>query len=363
MWVEQTKQGKYKYTERYKDALTGKYKRVSIVLDKNTRQAQKQAQAALQERIQESMGKHRDDISLSDLVELYRQEQLKTVKMSTYKRNYFACNTLMDILGHDTIVSKLNAGYIRKQMLATGKEPGTLNEHLTRLKALLRWGFRNDYVSDISYLDKIENFKDRPHREKIENKFMEAEEVFKLISGMRIKKWRELTEFLVLSGLRFGEAAALRRSDLDFKNRIIHVRLNYDSNNGVTTTPKTRTSIRDVYMQDELYDLCKKIYAYTIIPINNSNLLFCENGEHLQYWAYEKYFCQNTKRIIGRKLTVHSLRHTHASLMMENGMEEQSIARRLGHTNSNVTKEIYLHVTKKMQEKENQQIKSIRLLS
>lgn len=363
MWVEQTKQGKYKYTERYKDVLTGKYKRVSIVLDKNTRQAQKQAQAALQERIKALEDEKQDNITFNELINLYREEQLKTVKISTYRRNYFACNTLMGILGTDTLVSKLNAGYIRKQMLATGKEPGTLNEHLTRLKALLRWGFRNDYVSDISYLDKIAPFKDRPHREKIENKFMEAEEVFKLISGMRIKKWRGLTEFLVLSGLRFGEAAALRRSDLDFKNRIIHVRLNYDSNNGVTTTPKTRTSIRDVYMQDELYDLCKKIYAYTIIPINNSNLLFCENGEHLQYWAYEKYFCQNTKRIIGRKLTVHSLRHTHASLMMENGMDEQSIARRLGHTNSNVTKEIYLHVTKKMQEKENQQIKSIRLLS
>ena len=66
---------------------------------------------------------------------------------------------------------------------------------------------------------------------------------------------------------------------------------------------------------------------------------------------------------IGRKLTIHSLRHTHASLMMENGMDEQSIARRLGHTSSKVTKEIYLHVTKKMQEKENQKIKSIRILN
>lgn len=363
MWMEPTKNGKYKYTERYTDPYTGKYKRVSIVLDKNTKQAQKQAQTALQERIQVSLDKRPDTMTFSDLIDLYRQEQLKTVKTSTYKRNYFACNTLMDILGPDILVSKLNAGYIRKKMIDTGKEPGTLNEHLTRLKALLRWGFRNDYVSDISYLDKIAPFKDRTHREKIENKFMEAEEVFKLISGMRIKKWRDLTEFLVLSGLRFGEAAALRRSDLDFKNRAIHVRENYDSNNRVTTTPKTRTSIRDVYMQDELYDLCKRLYAPTIISIDNSDLLFSDGGDHLQYRAYEKYFCSNTQRLIGRKLTIHSLRHTHASLMMENGMDEQSIARRLGHTNSRITKEIYLHVTKKMQERENQKIKSIRILN
>ena len=363
MWVEQTKQGKYKYTERYTDPYTGKYKRVSIVLDKNTKQAQKQAQMALQERIQAAMDKRQDNISFSDLVDLYRQEQLKTVKTSTYKRHYFACNTLMDILGPDILVSNLNSGYIRKKMLATGKEPGTLNEHLTRLKALLRWGFRNDYISDVSFLAKIENFKDKPHREKIEDKFMESEEVFNLISGMRVKKWRDLTGFLVLSGLRFGEAAALRRSDLNFKNRVIHVRKNYDSNNNVTTTPKTRTSIRDVYMQDELYDLCKRLCTPTIISISNSDLLFSDGGDHLQYRAYEKYFCSNTERLIGRKLTIHSLRHTHASLMMENGMDEQSIARRLGHTNSSITKEIYLHVTKKMQERENQKIKSIRILN
>ena len=116
-------------------------------------------------------------------------------------------------------------------------------------------------------------------------------------------------------------------------------------------------------MQDELYDLCKRLYAPTIISIDNSDLLFSDGGDHLQYRAYEKYFCTNAQRLIGRKLTIHSLRHTHASLMMENGMDEQSIARRLGHTNSKVTKEIYLHVTKKMQERENQKIKSIRILN
>ena len=58
----------------------------------------------------------------------------------------------------------------------------------------------------------------------------------------------------------------------------------------------------------------------------------------------------------------HELSHTHASLMMENGMSEDSISRRLGHTDSKITKEIYLHATKKLKEKENNQIKSIKIL-
>ena len=91
MWVEETKQGKYKYIERFTDPLTGKYRRVSIVLDKNTRQAQKQAQAALQERIQEAMEPQKNNITLEKLIKLYREEQARTVKQSTYQRNYFAC--------------------------------------------------------------------------------------------------------------------------------------------------------------------------------------------------------------------------------------------------------------------------------
>ncbi len=48
--------------------------------------------------------------------------------------------------------------------------------------------------------------------------------------------------------------------------------------------------------------------------------------------------------------------------MMEAGMSEDAISRRLGHTNSRITKEIYLHATKRLQERENGQMKNIKLL-
>ena len=367
MWVEQTKTGKFKYAERYIDPLTGKYKRVSVVLEKNSRQAQKQAQTILSDKVRESLLPKKSNITLSALVDLYREEQERTVKKSTYTRNYFACETLKKILGPDVLVQQLNAGYIRKNLLATGKEPGTLNEHLTRLKALLRWGYRNDYVDDITYLQKIDRFSDIPHGQKLENKFLEAGEAVALISGMEVKEWRNLTEFLILSGLRFGEAAALTRSDVDLKNRTICVTKNYDTINDVVTVPKTRTSVRDVYMQDELYTVCRRIMADavagSVIRINPKDLFFYSSDcEHINFFAYNKYLRENSERILGRPITPHVLRHTHASLMMENGMSEDSISRRLGHTNSRITREIYLHVTKQMQDRENNQMKSIKIL-
>lgn len=249
MWMDKLPSGKYNYIERYIDPMTGKKKRVSIAFDKNTAKNRKMAATILQERIDQALRTaqvQKKDITLKELAELYNAEQLRTVKQSTYNRNCGACKSIAKILGPSTIVSKLNAGYIRERFLATGRAPGTLNEWMVRLKALLRWGYRNDYIEDISYLDKIERFKDVSHRKKIEDKFLESSEVELLLDEMKVKKWKVLTEFLVLSGLRFGEAAALEKTDVDLRKRVIHVTKTYDVNNDIVTTPKTDFSIRDV---------------------------------------------------------------------------------------------------------------------
>lgn len=366
MWVEETNKGKYKYIERYTDTLTGKYRRVSVVLDKNTAQARKQAQRALEEKIRQAESWKPANITLGELVKKYREEQKKTIKASTYSRNYSACNSIMEILGADSIVNKLNAGYVRESFLATGKAPVTLNEFLTRFKALMRWGYRNDYVSDISYLDKLEKFRDIPHRIKIEGKFLESSELSALLNGMTVRKWKDLTEFLSLSGLRFGEAAALDLPDVDLKSRLIHVSKTYDAAHDIVTSTKTATSTRDVYMQDQLYQLCRRLKAERLsdnIVLPMSVVFFPgSKRERIEFDCYAKYLRENSERIIGRRITPHTLRHTHASLLMEQGVDIDTISRRLGHANSRVTREIYLHVTEKLKEKENERLRDIRLI-
>lgn len=366
MWVEETKKGKYKYIERYTDPLTGKYRRVSVVLDKNTAQARKQAQKALAEKIRHQEAGEPESLTLEQLVAKYREEQQKTIKASTYARNYSACKSIMDILGSDTIISRINAGYVRESFLATGKAPVTLNEFLTRFKALMRWGYRNDYLSDISYLDKLEKFRDTPHRIKIEGKFLESSELSALLNGMTVRKWKDLTEFLSLSGLRFGEAAALDLPDVDLKSRLIHVSKTYDAAHDIVTSTKTATSTRDVYMQDQLYQLCRRLKAERLsdnIVLPMSVVFFPgSKRERIEFDCYAKYLRENSERIIGRRITPHTLRHTHASLLMEQGVDIDTISRRLGHANSRVTREIYLHVTEKLKEKENERLRDIRLI-
>lgn len=77
---------------------------------------------------------------------------------------------------------------------------------------------------------------------------------------------------------------------------------------------------------------------------------------------YSKYLRETSERIIGRRITPHTLRHTHASLLMEQGIDIESISKRLGHNDSRVTKEIYLHVTKKLENKRNEQLRELKIL-
>ena len=60
--------------------------------------------------------------------------------------------------------------------------------------------------------------------------------------------------------------------------------------------------------------------------------------------------------------SAHTLRHTHASLLIEQGVDIEYISRRLGHKNSRLTREIYIHVTTKMRERENERLREVRLL-
>ena len=370
MWVEKRANGKYKFVKEYKDYYTEETKRVSITLEKDTAAYRDLASRELDKLIEKRCAYVPSErLTLKELIEKYRDYQRMTVKASTYSRNYHACNSLMQLLGENTFLDKLNAAYIKEKFLQSGKSAGTLNEHRARLKALLNWGYENDYIADVSYMGKVKPFDATPHREKISDKFLEGQELKKLIDAMDDWRWKYATEFLALSGLRFGEFVALSLADVDVKEEVIHVTKTYDSQNKVVTPPKTSCSIRDVYMQAELLKVAKKIrlnikYEQFEKGYHNSKHLFfpSKTDGYAQYYAYEKYLKATSKKAIGRQITAHTLRHTHASLLFEQGIDIDTISRRLGHENSKVTREIYLHTTEKLKERDKEKIRNVKIV-
>lgn len=366
MWIEERPNGKFRAVERYTDPLTGTEKRVTVTIEKNTASSRKSAEILLMEKISKkiSMANVKDKkVTFSNLVDLWRDYQKQTVKQSTYRRNVFASNRLIEILGADVLVDKMTAAYVISKLMAYDNKPGTVNERLVRFKSIMRWGYKFDYVQDISWLDKLDPMKDKEKKEKLADKYLESYELKKLIDSMKNERWKNLTRFLALTGMRVGEALALTINDIDLKQRLIHVTKTFDVVNDIFTTPKTETSVRDVYITDELYPLCKSLRSEALkrrLVDRNDNMIFYQRK--YDYYAYLKYFKSCVKNVLGRDLTVHSLRHTHVSLLAENGVPLDVISRRLGHNSSKVTKEVYFHVTERLKEKENEQLKNISLL-
>ena len=369
MWIEETKNGKFKFVERYTDYITGKQKKVSVTMDKNTPKNRKLAIELLNKKIKKNRPVEQKELTLGELIERYRSYQEKVVKGSTCKRNYFSTKAISDILGADTLVNRLSASYVISKLLNSNKSPTTLNGYLKRFRAMINWAFKNDMIEDISFLSKIENFKEeKSKRERIEDKFLEVSEVNMLIKNIKKSNclhWYYLTQFLLLSGLRIGEAVALTINDVDINNRLIYITKTYDMHTNQITSPKTRCSVREVYMQDELLNIIKKSILYfkelkMLHDINNDLLFTNASGCRVEYNSFEKFLRENSKGI-DKKITAHILRHTHASLLLAEGISIDTISRRLGHENSKITKEIYLHITEKLKEKDNESIKNIKL--
>lgn len=351
--------------EKYKDYRTGKWKTASVTFDQDSRRNRKAAVEILREKINATTAAPVDDVTFLELINRYREYQKHAVKPQTYERNYHAANTLMKILGPDTLISRMDAAYIKRCMIATGKANSTINEHLTRLKAIIRWGYQNDLVDDQAFLDKLKPLKDTPKRDKVADKFLEHEELEALLERATNERWRLMIEFMVLSGCRFGEAAAIKILDIDKKSRYIMINDNFESVTKLTGTPKTASSVREVYLYDQLYKLVfRRILPFTIdmgiVYGYKPELMLCDrHGSNLTVYAFNKYLAAINPT--DKHVTSHIFRHTYTAYMAEAGIPLQDIAESLGHANSAITKDVYYHVTKELKAQKERRIKGLSL--
>ena len=344
--------------ERITDPHTGLNKIVSVKCSGNSVKARDEAYRALQNKIK-SLSE--SEFRFFPTIDVYLSEMQKEWKPSTYSHENSHFKQIKKILG-DGYMNKLTAGYIRTKFIESGKNNHTLNDYQYSIKAFWRWAYRNDFVKSLEVADKLSTFRDTSKKERIQDKYLETSEVRRLLTAMADPRYKLLTKFLVLTGMRIGEVQALEDSDV--WGSIIRINKTYDRTNRIVTAPKSIESKREIHIQPELRACIDQIRELKEVIGYKGKLFFPDtNGKHLDYCCYNDYLELVSLGVLGRKITPHIFRHTHCSVMVMSGLSYEAIMARLGHGDSKVTKQIYTHRLKELKEKENRQIDSIKLLS
>ncbi|ECB9721994.1 site-specific integrase [Listeria monocytogenes] len=191
----------------------------------------------------------------------------------------------------------------------------------------------------------------RPKKAKFLNQF----EVQVLLKELNLKEdinWDWFILLIIKTGLRFSEALALTPSDFDFSTQKISINKTWDYKmvTGSFQPTKNESSNRKIQIDWQLAmqfsqlikmkDSDKPIFVKSRVfnsTINNRLKVLCENA--------------NIPTI-----TVHSLRHTHASLLLFAGVSIASVANRLGHSSMTTTQETYLHIIQELENQDNDKI-------
>lgn len=368
MYIREHK-GRWRFAESYSDPLTGRKREVSVVLDKNTTASRKEASAVLQEKIRANMSASSpDSMRLSDLVGKFISYQYQMRKESTAKQDEIVLTGVSQLIGEDALVRRITAPIIREKLDGTGKDNTWKNVKIKHIKMLWRWAYRQGYVPDLTVPDRLERYPEQSSRQKVIGKYLESEELHAVIDSMSdYTEYQLLTRFLVLSGCRIGEALALTIKDVDISSQSITIDKTYSLTTKKVQSTKTEMSERVIHMRPELLDVVKAVLlrqkqiclAYGV----RSQLLFpWRDGGPLHYEAYSKYFREHVTKVHGSPLPVHSLRHTYTSLMAEAGVPIETISRQLGHSDSAITKHIYMHVTDKVREADNRRLDAVNIL-
>ena len=182
--------------------------------------------------------------------------------------------------------------------------------------------------------------------------FLTIEEVNTLLDFYKNNQyWYTLFRLMIYTGLRRGETLALTWEDIDFKNKTLTVNKTLsigEYKKIVLSTPKTENSIRTIDLDNKtLLELQKlKIQSkYKLIFPN-------KKGNFSRLSNIADKLNQAIKETGIKKIRVHDLRHTHASLLFASGANIKYVQTRLGHSDIKTTLNIYTHVTKDTKEKD-----------
>nr|WP_317912443.1 site-specific integrase [Carnobacterium maltaromaticum] len=191
----------------------------------------------------------------------------------------------------------------------------------------------------------------RPKKAKFLNQF-EVQALLKELDLTEDINWDWFILLVVKTGLRFSEALALTPLDFDFSKQkiVINKTWNYKKSNGDFQPTKNESSNRKIQIDWQL----AMQFSQLIKTKEQDKPIFVKNR------VFNSTINNRLKLLCNRAnipiITIHSLRHTHASLLLFAGVSIASVANRLGHSSMTTTQETYLHIIQELENQDNDKI-------
>lgn len=287
--------------------------------------------------------------------------EMNKLKPSSYQRKL---NTLKSISTHYIANMELQKitekdlkdffAYITKYSNSTiAKIYGIVNNtfKIAIRRNILRFNFLDDQIEfSIPYSN---------NRDKKVSAFT-IEEQKKLIIALKETTCRYKYQFLIslFTGMRMGEINALDLDDIDFENKIIHIRRTItrglDERAMVGSYTKTKSGTRDIIMDSNVEAIFREYLSSSYYYKNDLHLLFCNSRKQcISTDATNmmfKYICEQYNIGNGSAMHQHMLRHTYATRCIESGMPASVLAKIMGHANVSTTLNVYCEVFDKFKQ-------------
>lgn len=296
----------------------------------------------------------------------YLTEWLSLVKPSIRQKTYDSYEGITRVhliprFGHIKL-NRLTTEHVNKvwaEMLEAGHSPALIWHCHVRLNNALNYAQTRRYI-----IANPLQFVTKPKVEVKERLTLTVEEMDRVLALAKdIEKYRDYHSIILTAfhtGMRRNELLGLRWKDIDEDMAILYLsRSIYRAKGGVTEThpTKTKSGARSVDMPPDLaihlreqravQEKNAKYFRYTVTE--ESPVFIRRTGEPLLPAAVTHVFKRIARKLGFDAMTFHSLRHTHATHMLQKDIQPKVVMERLGHKNISTTLDTYQHVTRSMQ--------------
>ena len=282
------------------------------------------------------------DMTFQNLYEIYMEDMAARLKQSTLLTKKAVLQThILPFFGSKPI-NEIKASDVRRWQAKLMSSPNNYSQ--TYLKKI-----NTELNSIINYAKRFYNLNTNPcgkagtigKAKAEEMDYWTYDEYIAFREGVKDKSLSYICfEVLYWTGIREGELLALSPADIDLDNKTISINRTYQRIEGkdVFTSPKTRKSKRKIPIPDFL---CQELsdYIQSRYMLDADERLFPVTKSYLSHEMIRG--CKNTGV---KKIRIHDIRHSHASLLINQGCDALMLADRLGHEKVSTTLNTYSHL-------------------